>query len=223
MVRILLLCVAIACTPPGSGPSPAPAPAQPSPDPAVELIVSDLQGRQPGALAGARIDRSRLMISRDTSQVLAGVAYTWGVYAPPRTADAVMVSVVASRGDRHELLSTPADWARVAGFDSWVPRSAADAIAGCEELVRVTSVFRTPSWPARVYRDSSSTPWGSLTAPARVASLVRPPTAVRENDGWITDVWMIEYGRVGEHRCQFTRDAVVTHTILQSVRNIGFH
>jgi hypothetical protein len=219
MSRILLLCLITACTPWPHGV--ATNDLKPSNDPAVEMIIADLQRRLPSTLAGDTISRSRLTILKDTSEVIKNVVYTWGVYIPPRTADVIMVSVVASVANQHETLRTTADWGRIAALGSWAPATELDVIAGCEELIRMISPFRTPRWPARVYRDSASTPWSSLTRPEKVASLVQAPSASNDGNDWIANVWVLEYGRVGQHRCQFT-DNSTTHTVIQAERNIGF-
>lgn len=219
MSRIVLLCLMGACMPAKS--SMATLGPMSGADPTVGLIVADLQKRLPSSLAGDTIDRSRLAITKDTSEVMRAVVYSWGVYTPPRTADVLMVSVVVSVGQHHELVRSVADWARVAALNSWVPTAESDAITGCEELIRTTSPFRTPRWPARAYRDSASTPWRSISRPEKVLSLVQRPRVMNEANAWTVELWIIEFARVGLHRCRFEPSGI-THTVLQAERNIGF-
>ena len=163
-----------------------------------------LQKQAPAlARAIANLDPRALRVWTDTSVAIPGVLYHWAAYAPPRSGDLIVTAVVATyRGGTVEI-STQANWQRLAILADWRPHNGAEAIAGCSELVRLTSPFRSYVWPAVTYLDSTSL---ATAAPEAVDVLRRrlepPQSSHLPQNRWRVVSWILESGQTAKYTCE---------------------
>jgi hypothetical protein len=149
-------------------------------------------------------DSTSVFIRTDTSSVLTGLRYYWATYAPPGTADMLFDARAAALDSTVRAIDGPGDWFALLHTGSWAPRSQAEAVTACAEVIAYATPSSQPHRHSFVYFDQKSLNAVSSYERARLRKVgLRPPEVDHEPSGqWVVRVWAVETGRSTRYECR---------------------
>lgn len=175
--------------------------------------------KQRAEAIGSPFRQSALDTYTQTSEVLPGVTYHWGLYRP-HIEDAHWVEIIAFWNNETVRLSQPDDWLVLARTTT--PKLNNAAVEVCGEIVRVTGPMRHPVAQSRIYRGLETIQQLAVPEGMSVGKLT-PPTTVRDQSGagWTTRLWILEPGRSSLYQCRIDPWTSVTLTREDSIVGFG--
>lgn len=195
-------------------------PRSPAPEAEIRTLLLVELRRQASVHPSPDATNTRFM--NDSSAVVSGLMYHWGVYSPRLRPEVYFTAVVAERSGTVTMINTPSDW--IVAAQGFIPRSSDDVLRACREMIETGTVPRSPSQPMVLFTEQASL--DQLPLPVPDAEYLRKSLSPPEVDGdsangWHAKFWLVQRRFVRQYECRLGKSGGLA--AIDSLPGYGFY
>ena len=188
----LLAC--LACAPSGSPP------ARGHGDESKARILASLREELERRSAESAFTLADISVTWDTSRVVPGLMYVWGILRPPNSADVQWDALVATRDSVVQVVREPTDWVAVAG--PWRAQDSLQVLDACAEVIKYAGPRADPFNRPQLYVDTTTLRGLAVLGDDMIRIRATSPQITRTGPAWLVSFWMIEMGQTTLYECR---------------------
>lgn len=167
-------------------------------------------------------DSTNTRFINDSSAVVPGLTYHWGVYSPRLRPEVLFTALAAERKGEVTLITAPGDW--IDATKGFTPRSSDDLLGACREMIASGTVPRSPRGPMVLFTDRESV--NQLPLPVPDAEYLRtnlsPPEVSGDSaTGWQARFWIVQRRFVRQYECRLGKNSGLA--VIDSLPGYGFY